>query len=54
MTQLEVFEKILVDGSEDYNKTITDRDIIIQLVMYNDILVFNFNHDRTIKHITET
>ena len=25
MTQLEVFEKILVDGGKDYNKTITDR-----------------------------
>mgnify|MGYP001772219530 CR=1 FL=1 len=54
MTQLEVFEKILVDGGKDYNKTITDRDIIIQIVMYNDILVFHFNHDGTINHITET
>ena len=54
MTQLEVFEKILVDGGENYNKTITDRDIIIQIVMYNDILVFHFNHDGTMNHITET
>ena len=54
MTQLEVFEKILVDGGKDYNKTITDRDIIIQIVMYNDILVFHFNHDGTINNITET
>ena len=53
MTQLEVFEKILSDGNEDYNKTITDKDIIIQIVMYNDILAFHFNLDGTINHITE-
>lgn len=54
MTQLEVLEKILTDGGEDYNKTITDKDVIIQIVMYNDILAFHFNLDGTINHITET
>lgn len=54
MTQLEVFEKILSDGNENYNKTITDKDIIIQIVMYNDILAFHFNLDGSINHTTET
>ena len=54
MTQLETFEKILIDGGEDYNKTITDKDIIIQIVMDVDILVFHFNLDGTINHILET
>ena len=54
MTQLEVLEKLLTTISENYNKTITDKDIIIQIVMYNDILAFHFNLDGTINHITET
>lgn len=53
MTQLEQLEAILAEGGQDFNKTVDHNGtIIIQIVMYNDILVFRFNPDGTI-HIIE-
>lgn len=54
MTQLEQLEAILVGGGQEFNKTVDHNGtIIIQIVMYNDILVFRFNPDGTIKIIEE-
>lgn len=53
MTELEALEQILTNGNQAYNKTITDNCIIIQIVMCNDILVFYFNLDETIRIIEE-
>ena len=54
MTQLEQLEVILASGGQEFGKVV-DRDgtIIIQICLYNDILVFRFNHDGTIKVIEE-
>ena len=54
MTQLEQLEAILVGGGQEFNKTVDHNGtIIIQIVMYNDILVFRFNPDGTIQIIEE-
>lgn len=53
MTQLDQLEQILQDGGQEYNKTVTNKEIIIQIVMYNDILVFYFNLDESIRIIEE-
>ncbi len=51
MTELEALEQILVNGKQVYNKTVTADCIIIQIVMCNDILVFYFNLDESIRII---
>lgn len=54
MTQLEQLEAILAGGGQEFNKTVDHNGtIIIQIVMYNDILVFRFNPDGTIQIIEE-
>jgi hypothetical protein len=53
MTELKALEQILNHGNQSYNKTVTDDCIIIQIIMYNDILVFYFNLDETIRTIEE-
>lgn len=54
MTQLEQLEAILIGGGQDFNKTVDHNGtIIIQIVMYNDILVFRFNPNGTIQIIEE-
>ena len=53
MTELEALEQILVNGKQVYNKTVADDCIIIQIVMCNDILVFYFNLDESIRIIEE-
>lgn len=54
MTQLEQLEAILTAGGQEFNKTVDCNDtIVIQIVMYNDILVFYFNPDGSIKSIEE-
>lgn len=53
MTELEALEQILVNGGQAYNKTVASDCIIIQIVMYNDILAFYFNLDKSIRNIEE-
>lgn len=53
MTELEALEQILSAGKQVYNKTVADDCIIIQIVMCNDILVFYFNLDESIRIIEE-
>lgn len=53
MTELETLEQILFNGKQVYNKTVADDCIIIQIVMCNDILVFYFNLDGSIRIIEE-
>ena len=53
MTELEALEQILNNGNQAYNKTVADDCIIIQIVMSEDILVFYFNLDETIRIIEE-
>ena len=54
MTQLEQLEAILTAGGQEFNKTVDyNGTIVIQIVMYNDILVFYFNPDGSIKSIEE-
>lgn len=53
MTELKALEQILLNGKQVYNKTVADDCIIIQIVMCNDILVFYFNLDESIRIIEE-